>query len=61
MEMNNDWLSNAVDDDAELWEALSADHCPQPAPLSLAVTITVSSHGEHLMDNYMYLLAMTHA
>ena len=58
MEMNNNWLSIAVDDDAELWEALSAEHCPQP-PLSPAVTITASLHGEHY--NYMYLLAITHA
>ena len=42
MEMNNDWLSNAVDDDAELWEALSAEHCPQQ-PLPPTVTITGSS------------------
>ena len=58
MEMNSDWLSIAVDDDAELWKALSAEYCPQP-PLSLAVTITASSHGENY--NYMYLLAMTQA
>ena len=40
VEINDDWLS-----DAELWEALLAEHCPPPA--SPTVTITVSSsHGE---------------
>ena len=44
IEMNNNWLSNAMEDDAELWQALSAEHCPLP-PLSPAVAITTSSHG----------------
>ena len=57
IEMNNDWLSDATEDDAELWQALSAEHCPLP-PLSPAVTITPSSHGEHFMHDYMFLLAM---
>ena len=46
--MNNDWLIDAADDDAELWAALSAEHCPQPLLLP-AVTITASSYGEHFM------------
>ena len=54
VEINSDWLSDATDDDAELWEALSAEHCPLP-PSSPIVTITTSSqfmNGEHL---YMYV------
>ena len=49
IETNNDWLSDAVDDDVELWETLSAEDCPQP-PLSSPVTITMSSHGEYLTN-----------
>ena len=26
----NDWTSNAGQDDADLWEAVSAEHCPPP-------------------------------
>lgn len=48
IEINNDWLSDAAADDAELWEALSAEHCP-PLPLSPTVTIATSSHGEHFV------------
>ena len=44
----NDWLSDAVEDDAELWEALSAGHCPPPPSLP-TVTITASSHGRHFV------------
>ena len=32
IEINDDWLSDAAQDDAELWEALSAEHCPPPSP-----------------------------
>ena len=56
IEIKNDWLISdavAIDDDVELWEALvSAELCPQ-SPLSPAVTITASSHGEHFMHDYM--------
>ena len=48
VEINDDWLSDAAEDDAELWEALSAEHCPPP-PSSPTVTITASSHGEHFV------------
>ena len=49
IEINNDWLSDAAEDNAELWEALSAEHCPPPPP-SPTVTITASSsHGEHFV------------
>ena len=41
----NDWLSDAIEDDAELWEALSAEHCPPPPSLP-KVTITASSHDK---------------
>ena len=46
--INNDWLSDAAEDDAELWEALSAEHYP-PLPSSPTVTIAASSHGEHFV------------
>ena len=55
--INNDWLSDAAEDDAELWEALSAEHCP-PLPSSPTVTIAASSHGEHfvlmIVDNVSF-------
>ena len=60
IEMNNDWLSDAIQDDAELWQALSAEHCLLP-PLSAAITITTFSHGEHFIHDYMYLLSITNA
>ena len=30
VQINSDWVSNAAEDDAELWEALSTEHCPPP-------------------------------
>ena len=30
IEINDDWTSNAGQDDADLWEAVSAEQCPQP-------------------------------
>ena len=50
IEINNDLLSDAAVDDAELWEALSAEHCPLP-PLSPTVTMTSSQlmNGEHVL------------
>ena len=30
IEINNDWTSNAEQDDADLWEAVSAEQCPPP-------------------------------
>ena len=49
VEINSDWVSDAAEDDTELWEALSAKHCPPPP--SLPTTIITSSqcmNGEHL-------------
>ena len=56
IEINNNWLSDAAVDDAELWEALSAEHCPPP-PLSPTVTMTSSSqlmNGEHVLIDLFY-------
>ena len=64
VEINNDRVSNAAEDDTELWEALSAEHCPPP-PSSPTTTITMSSqstNGEHLhmhVCGCKYLLAVT--
>jgi DNA replication protein DnaC len=30
VQINGDWLADAAQDDADLWEALSAQHCPLP-------------------------------
>ena len=30
VQINGDWLDDAARDDAELWEALSVQHCPLP-------------------------------
>ena len=47
IEINNNWLSDAAEDNGELWEALSAEHCPPSSP---TVTITASSsQGEHFV------------
>ena len=53
LEMNNDWLSDAVAICMMMltMHQLSTAHA-QP-PLSPAVTITASSHGEHFMHDYM--------
>ena len=32
VQINSDWLDDAARDDADLWEALSAQHCPPPLP-----------------------------
>ena len=60
VEINTDWVSNAAEDDAELWEALSAEHCPPP-PLSPTTIMTTSSqpiNGEHLHNIVKYLVAV---
>ena len=31
IEINDDWTSNAGQDDADLWEAVSAEQCPPPS------------------------------
>ena len=44
IEINNDWLRDAAQDDGDLWEALSAQHCPpSPAPTSSAESSSGSS------------------
>ena len=57
VEINSDWVSDAVKDDTELWEALSAEHCPPP-PSSPTTTITKPSqsmNGEYMhMFVYVY-------
>ena len=47
VEINSDWLSNAAQDDAELWEALSAEQCP-PSQSSPITTSSQSTNGKHL-------------
>ena len=50
VEINSNWVSNAAEDNAELWEALSAEHC-SPPPSSPTVTIPTSAqsmNGEKL-------------
>ena len=32
VQINSDWLDDAARDDADLWKALSAQHCPPPLP-----------------------------
>ena len=46
MDINSDWVSNAAEGDAELWEAQSAEHCPPPP--SSPITPSQSMNGEHL-------------
>ena len=41
VEINSDWVSDAAEDDSELWEALSVEHYPSP-PSSPTTTITTS-------------------
>ena len=31
IEINDDWTGNAGKDDADLWEAISAEQCPPPS------------------------------
>ena len=45
VEINSDWVSNAAEDDTELWEVLSAEHYPPPPPSSPTTTITTSSQS----------------
>ena len=52
IEVNDNWLSDSAEDDTELWEALSAEHCPPP-PSSQTVT---SSHGEDFL--YYMIVAL---
>ena len=48
----HDWVSDAAKDDTELWEALSAEHCPPP-PSSPTTTITTPSQS--MNDEYMHM------
>ena len=43
IEINSDWLSNAAQDDSDLWEALSAQRCP-PLPTPTP-SLTESTSG----------------
>ena len=52
IEINSDWVSNAAEDDSELREALSAEHCPPPPSPIVAITSSQSMNGEYL---YMYV------
>jgi hypothetical protein len=58
VEINSDWLSDAAEDDTELWEALSAEHCPPP-PSSPPTTIATSSQSMNGEDihNILYVWA----
>ena len=38
IEINDDWTSNAGQDDADLWEAVSAEQCPPPSTTSQAAS-----------------------
>ena len=43
IELNENWLSDAVEDDAELWKALSTQYCsvlPTRSPPSLLPTLS---------------------
>jgi len=42
IELNENWLSDAVEDDAELWKALSTQYCSPPVP---TLSIPLPSHG----------------
>lgn len=57
IEVNDNWLSDAAEDDTELWEALSAERCPPP-PSSPTVTTTASSHGEHFLYYMIFALGL---
>ena len=46
VDINCDWVSSAAEDDAELWEALSAEHCPPPPS---PITPSQSMNVEHLL------------
>ena len=50
VDINSDWLNDAAQGDAELWEALSADHCspPQSSPTVNMTTSSHSTNGKHL-------------
>ena len=49
VEINGDWLNDAAQDDAELWEALSAEQCPLPqsSPKANITTSSQSTNGKH--------------
>ena len=56
IEINSDWVSDAAKDDTELWEALSAEHCPPPpsSPTTIIITPSQSMNGEY-MHMYVYV------
>ena len=49
-EINSNWLSDAAQDDAEMWEALSAEQCspPRSSPTVNITTSSQSKNGKHL-------------
>ena len=49
IEINSDWLSDAAQDNAELWEALSAEQCPPPSSSTVTTTTSLSQsmNGEY--------------
>jgi hypothetical protein len=50
VQINSNWLSDVAEDDAELWEVLSAEHCPPPSslPTFTIATSSQSLNGENL-------------
>ena len=59
VEINSNWVSNASKDNAELWEALSAEHCPPPPSPTVAIPAsTQSMNGEklHILHGCKYLI-----
>ena len=43
IEINDDWTGNARQDDADLWEAVSAEQCPPPPPPPSTISQAVSA------------------
>ena len=48
IEINTDWLSDAVQDDADLWEVLSAQHCPPSLTPSSSTRSQLHTEQLHL-------------
>ena len=48
IEINSDWRSDAAQDDGDLWEALSAQHCPPPTPTPSLTTKSSSGSSSRL-------------
>ena len=56
IEINSDWVSDAAENDSELWEALSLEHCPPP-PLP-TTTSSQSMNGGYIHVFYCTILLM---